>query len=145
MSEAGDGHAQKQGREGIRQILADAHTIAVVGLSADPARDSHRVAAYLQREGYWIIPVNPAIPATLGEKAYASLREVPVHVDIVNVFRRPEAIPGIIEDAVAVRAGAIWLQLGLVDHAAAGRARDAGIPVVMDKCIMVEHRAQGRE
>jgi uncharacterized protein len=141
MSETCEVPAQNAGRDEIRNILTKARTIAVVGLSDDPAKDSHRVAAYLQRHGYRIIPVNPKVPEILGEKACASLREVPDTVDIVDIFRRPDAIPAIVEDAIAIHAGAIWMQLGLAHNAAAQQARTAGIPVVMDRCIMVEHRA----
>lgn len=127
----------------IGAILNRARTIAVVGLSADAGRDSHRVSAYMQRQGYRIIPLNPNVSEVLGKKAYASLREVPERVDIVNIFRRPEAIPAIVDDAVAIGAGAVWMQLGL-SHPSSDKARAAGIPVIMDKCIMVEHRQRGR-
>jgi len=126
--------------EEIRGLLTRARTIAVVGLSPDPARDSHRVAAYLQRHGYRVIPVNPAVGEVLGEKAYPDLASVPVPIDIVDVFRKPEAIPGIVDDAIAVKAKAVWMQLGLAHNAAAEKARAAGLEVVMSKCIMVQHR-----
>jgi predicted CoA-binding protein len=141
MSELCEVPVQNAGRDEIRDILAKARTIVVVGLSDDPTRDSHRVAAYLQRQGYRIIPVNPTISDTLGEKAYPSLRDVPGSVDIVDIFRRRDAIPAITEDAIAIQAGAVWMQLGLVHNDAAAQARAAGIPVVMDKCILIEHLA----
>jgi predicted CoA-binding protein len=124
----------------IQEILERSKTIAVVGLSPDEARDSHQVAAYMQRHGYRVIPVNPNVKTVLGERAYASLREVPEPIDLIDVFRRPEFVPAIVEDAINVQAPALWLQLGVVHEAAARRARQAGIAVVMDRCLMVEHR-----
>ena len=124
----------------IRRILSAARTIAVVGLSRGPNRDSHRVAAYLQAQGYRVIPVNPAVKEVLGEKAYPDLASVPVPVDVVDVFRRVEAIPGIVDEAIAVKAKAVWMQLGLAHNAAAEKARGAGLAVVMNKCIMMQHR-----
>lgn len=129
--------------DGISDLLSSARTIAVVGLSEDPGRDSHRVAAYLQRAGYRVIPVNPTVHEVLGERAYSSLRDVPGKIDIVDIFRRPNAIPGIVDEAIAVGAGAVWMQIGLVDEAAARRASQAGLGVVMNRCIMVEHRSLG--
>jgi uncharacterized protein len=128
------------------RILASAHTIAVVGLSPDPRRPSHGVARYLQRAGYRIIPVNPAIDEVLGERAYASLRELREPVDVVDVFRRSEFVGPIVEEAIAIKAGAVWLQDGVIDEAAASRARAAGLDVVMDDCMMRRHaqRAIGR-
>jgi predicted CoA-binding protein len=123
----------------LQEILERSKTIAVVGLSPDEARDSHQVAAYMQRHGYRVIPVNPNVIEVLGERAYASLREVPLPIDLIDVFRRPEFVPAIVEDAIAVQAPALWLQLGVVHEAAARRARQAGIEVVMDRCLMVEH------
>jgi hypothetical protein len=129
--------------EEIRRLLSSARTIAVVGLSGNPARDSHRVAAYLQEHGYRVIPVNPTVDEVLGEKAYPDLASVPVPIDIVDVFRKPRAIAGIVDDAIAVKAKAIWMQLGLADNTAAEKARAAGLVVVMNKCIMVQHRHLG--
>ena len=126
--------------EEIRRLLADAGTIAVVGLSENPARDSHRIAAYLQEHGYRVIPVNPAVREVLGEKAYPDLASVPVPIDIVDVFRRVDAIPAIVDDAIAAGAKAVWMQLGLAHNESAEKARRAGLAVVMNKCIMVEHR-----
>lgn len=125
----------------IRQLLATARTIAVVGLSDNPDRDSHRVAAYLQQAGYRIVPVNPNLASVLGEPAFASLREVPVSVDVVDIFRKPEAVPSIVADAIAIGARAIWMQDGIVHNAAAEQARAAGLRVVMSRCLLREHRA----
>ncbi len=123
----------------IRDILTASKTVAVVGLSDDPGRASHHVAAYLQEHGYRIIPVNPAVTEVLGERAYASLRDVPGPVDLVDVFRRSEAVPGIVDDAIAVGAKAVWMQEGVVHEAAAAKARAAGLKVVMDRCTLKEH------
>lgn len=123
----------------IRDLLRSARTIAVVGLSDKPERDSYHVAAYMQRHGYRIIPVNPALSSVLGEKAYACLREVPEKIDIVDIFRRPDAVPPIVDDAIAVGAGAVWMQEGIVHNAAAEKARAARLQVVMNKCILKEH------
>ena len=129
--------------EEIRRILTEAKTIAVVGLSGDPGRDSHRIAEYLQEHGYRVIPVNPNVSEVLGEKCYPNLASVPVPIDIVDVFRRVEAIPAIVDEAIAVGAKSIWMQLGLAHNASAEKARKAGLGVVMSKCIMVEHRHLG--
>jgi len=129
--------------EEIRRLLSEAKTIAVVGLSDDPARDSHRIAAYLQDRGYRVIPVNPRVGEVLGEKAYPDLASVPVPIDIVDVFRRVEAIPAIVDEAIAAGAKTVWMQLGLAHNASAEKARAAGLDVVMNKCIMVEHRRLG--
>ncbi len=127
-------------RKQIEHLLRNAKTIAVVGLSPDPTRDSHRVAGYLQRYGYRIFPVNPSIRVVLGERAYASLLALPQKPDVVDVFRRAEFVPPIVEDAIEIGAKAIWLQLGVAHPAAARRAEAAGLTVVMDRCMMVEHR-----
>lgn len=126
--------------EEIRQLLASARTIAIVGLSDKPERDSFRVARYLQERGYRIIPVNPNLAEVLGQRAYARLRDVPGPVDIVDIFRKPDAVPEIVEDAIAIGAKAIWMQEGIAHNAAADRARAAGLHVVMSRCIMKEHR-----
>jgi predicted CoA-binding protein len=126
----------------ITDLLKKAKTIAVVGLSDSPLRPSHGVAAYLQSQGYKIIPVNPNIEEALGETAYPSLLDVPEKIDIVNVFRRPEFVPGIVDQAIRLQVPAIWLQESVIHHAAAQKARDAGILVVMDECILKEHRAR---
>lgn len=125
--------------ETIRQLLADTRTIAVVGLSDKPDRDSYRVAAYLQRNGYRIIPVNPHISEVLGEKSYGTLKEVPEPIDLVDIFRRPEAVPPIVAEAIEVGAKAVWMQIGVIHPQAAEQARDAGLQVVMNRCIMVDH------
>jgi predicted CoA-binding protein len=121
------------------KILRSARTIAVVGLSANPRRPSHGVARYLQRAGYRIIPVNPNVAEVLGERAYPTLSELPEPVDVVEVFRRSEFAGPIVDEAIAVGAGAVWLQDGVVDEAAAERGRAAGLDVVMDDCMMRRH------
>src|SRR4026208_727683 len=125
----------------IKEILQRAHTIAVVGLSDRPERDSNGVARFFQRNGYRIIPVNPNLRGlVLGEQPYASLRDIPEHVDIVDIFRRSEYLPQIIEDAIAIGADVVWAQLGITNGAAAQRAQQAGLGVVMDRCMAIEHR-----
>jgi len=128
----------------IADLLRSAKTIAVVGLSASPLRPSYDVSAYMQEHGYRIIPVNPQVKEALGEKSYASLREVPEKIDIVNIFRRPEFVPAIVEEAIPLRVPAIWMQEGVMHEAAAAQARAAGIFVVMDRCILKEHAARFR-
>jgi uncharacterized protein len=126
--------------EQIRELLTEARTIAVVGLSANPARPSHGVASFLQRRGYRVIPVNPNLDGpVLGEEPYASLRDVPFRVDIVDIFRRSEFVAAVVDDAIAVGARAVWMQLDVIDQAAAARAAASGLAVVMDRCIAVEH------
>jgi predicted CoA-binding protein len=124
----------------LRRILREARTIAVVGLSADLEKPSHEVAAYLQAQGYRIIPVNPRGGVILGETVYANLRAVPEPVDLVDVFRPAEACLEVAREAVAVRAKVLWLQLGIVNDEAAALARAAGLAVVMDRCTLREHR-----
>ena len=126
----------------IADLLRHAKTIAVVGLSDSPLRPSHGVSAYMQTQGYRIIPVNPEIKGALGEKAFTSLLEVNEPIDIVNIFRRPEFVPAVVEQAIQLRVPAIWMQEGVVHPEAAERARRAGIFVVMDRCILQEHRAR---
>jgi predicted CoA-binding protein len=126
--------------EELRQILATAKTIAVVGLSDKPDRPSYGIAAYLQEVGYRIIPVNPTISEVLGEKAYPSLRDIPEAVDIVDIFRRAEFVPPVIDDAIAIGAKVVWMQLGIVNEEAALRAEAAGLTVVMDTCLGATHR-----
>jgi predicted CoA-binding protein len=123
----------------IRSLLQSVRTIAVVGISDRPDRDSHRVAAYLKNAGYTIVPVNPGLAEVLGEKCWPSLRDVPARVDLVDVFRRPEFVPPIVEDAIAIGARALWLQDGVVHEEAAARAAAAGLAVVMDDCTMRRH------
>jgi predicted CoA-binding protein len=128
----------------ITRLLERAQTIAVVGLSDRPDRPSHSIARFLQQQGYRVLPVNPYLRGpVLGEQPYASLRDITERVDIVDVFRRSEFVAGVVEDAIAIGAGAVWMQLGVVDAAAARRAEDAGLEVVMDRCIAVEYRRQG--
>ena len=124
----------------IIEMLRAAKTIAVVGLSSKRLRPSNGVAAYLQQQGYRIIPVNPVETEVLGEKAYASLREVPEKIDIVDVFRQPDAVPEVVDEAIAIGAPYLWLQEGVVHEEAAEKARAAGLKVVMDRCILTEHR-----
>ncbi len=114
-------------------------TLAVVGLSDDPAKASYAVSAYMQGQGYKILPVNPGIESVLGERSYASLSELPVRPDVVNVFRLPKAIPGIVDEMLALGLDNLWVQLGIRNEAAAQTAEAGGIHVVMDRCIMVEH------
>jgi len=125
--------------ETIARILDECRTIAVVGLSSSSWRPSHGVAAYMQRAGYRVVPVNPNETAVLGEKAYASLADVPEKFDLVDVFRRPEEAGTTVDQAIAVGAKAVWLQEGVIDHQAAQRAVDAGLLVVMDRCWLKEH------
>jgi uncharacterized protein len=124
----------------LKKLLRGAHTIAVVGLSSSRFRASYGVSQYLQSAGYRIIPVNPNEREVLGEKAYARLEDVPEKIDVVDVFRRSEFVPEIVESAIRVGARAIWMQEGVADEAAAQRARAAGLFVVMDTCILKEHR-----
>ena len=128
----------------IAELLRQAKTIAVVGLSDNPLRASHGVSAYMQSAGYRIIPVNPQIASCLGEKAYASLLEVLEKIDVVNIFRRPEFVEEIVDQAIQLKVPAIWMQEDVIHEKAAEKAREAGIFVVMDRCILVEHRARFR-
>ena len=132
--------------DAIRRLLERVRRIAVVGLSPKPHRDSHRVARYLLDRGYEVVPVYPREEEILGRKVYRRVQDVPGGVDLVDVFRRSEELPEVIDDALVARAGALWLQLGCIDEAGARRARAAGLTVVMDRCVMVEHaRLLGRE
>jgi len=128
--------------DSILELLTRAKTIAVVGLSDSPLRPSYGVSAYMQAQGYKIIPVNPMISEALGEKSYASLLEVPEKIDIVNVFRRPEFVNEVVEHAIQLKVPAIWMQEEVINEAAASRARKAGIFVAMDLCILKEHKAR---
>jgi predicted CoA-binding protein len=125
----------------VRRALAGAKTIAVVGYSENPDRPSHRVAAYLQSQGYRVIAVNPGLDAALGGKAYPRVRDIPGGADIVDIFRKPEAVPEVVEDALAAGAEVVWMQPGAANDAAADRARAQGLLVVMDRCIKTEHHA----
>jgi uncharacterized protein len=124
----------------IERLVREARTVAVVGLSPDPGRPSHGVASYLRRSGLRILPVNPELTSWEGLPAYSSLAELPERVDIVDVFRRPEHVPAIARDAVAIGAGALWLQLGVLSEEGAEIAAGGGLDVVMDRCLAVEHR-----
>ena len=128
----------------VTELLKRAKTIAVVGLSDDPLRPSHGVSAYMRSHGYRIIPVNPRIESCLGEKAYAALLDVTEKIDIVNIFRRPEFVEEVVDQAIQLKAPAIWMQEGVIHEKAAEKARKAGILVVMDRCILKEHRARFR-
>ncbi len=125
--------------ERITEMLQSAKIIAVVGLTDTPVRPSYGVSHYMQSHGYRIIPVNPNITDWMGKKAYASLLDVPEKVDIVDVFRRSDAVPDVVEQAIQIKAPVIWMQEGVIHEAAAEKARQAGIFVVMDKCILKEH------
>ena len=133
----------------VAELLKRSKTIAVVGLSCNPMRPSHGVSAYMQSHGYRIIPVNPQIEECLGEKAYASILDipekgVPEKIDIVNIFRRPEFVEEIVDQAIQLKVPAIWMQEDVIHEEAAEKARGAGIFVVMDRCILKEHRARFR-
>ncbi|MBL8519722.1 MAG: CoA-binding protein [Betaproteobacteria bacterium] len=123
----------------LRRILKDSKTIAVVGLSANWWRPSYFAAKYMQEHGYRVIPVNPAYTEVLGETCYKSLRDIPQKVDIVDCFRKSEEIPALAADAVAIRAKCLWMQLGVANEAAAATARAAGLDVIMDRCVKIEH------
>src|SRR5579872_99068 len=125
--------------ESIAQLLKGARTIAVVGLSDDPLRPSHGVTAYMQSQGYRIIPVNPHIESSLGEKAYPALLDVPMKVDIVNIFRRPQFVEEVVDQAIQLKVAAIWMQEDVINEKAAEKARKQGILVIMDRCILKEH------
>ncbi|MDP3045146.1 MAG: CoA-binding protein [Bacillota bacterium] len=127
----------------LRPLLQSAKTIAVVGLSPKRHRDSYRVAKYLQERGYRIIPVYPRENEILGEKVYAQLDDIPVTVDIINVFRRSDQVPPVIESAVRLQPAAVWLQLGVISEDAAVLACGKGLLLIMDRCIMIEHRRLG--
>ena len=124
----------------IAELLRSARNIAVVGLTDNPLRPSYSVSSYMQSQGYHVIPVNPNITQWRGQKSYPSLLDVREKIDIVNIFRRPDAVPAIVEQAIALNVPAIWMQEGVVHQPAAEKARRTGIFVVMDKCILKEHR-----
>ncbi len=133
----------------IQKILTESKTIAVIGLSRNPEKDSHRVARYLQSKGYRVIPVNPSADVILGEKSYASLHDIPESlgssIDVVDIFRPSKDVPPIVDQAVSLKMRfgkpiAVWMQLRIADEDAAGRAREAGMTVLMDRCMMIEHR-----
>jgi hypothetical protein len=128
----------------IRDLLQRSKTIAVVGLSDSPLRPSYGVSAYMQAQGYKIIPVNPAISEALGEKSWSSLLDVPEKIDIVNIFRRPEFVDEIVDQAIQLKVPAVWMQEEVINQKAADKAEKAGIFVAMDLCILKEHRARFR-
>jgi predicted CoA-binding protein len=132
---------QAHDREAQRAILSDARVIAVVGYSADPTRTSYEIGGYLKRAGYRVYAVNPTVREIDGEKVYATLADVPEPIDIVNVFRRSEFLPGVVDDAIQVGAKTVWAQLGVFDAEAARKAEEAGINIVMNLCIKVAHRS----
>jgi hypothetical protein len=123
----------------IRDILLAARTVAIVGLSPDELRASNFIGFYLRRHGYRVVPVNPRATEIFGEKSYPSLKDIPVPVDVVDVFRRPDAVPDIAREAVAIKAKALWLQFGVISPDGARIAEDGGLKVVMDRCMKVEH------
>ncbi|GMT42438.1 MAG: CoA-binding protein [bacterium] len=124
----------------IRKIFGEYSSIAVVGLSGKPDRDSYRVAAYLKDQGYRIIPVNPRLDVLLGEKCRKSLGDVPLRVDVVNVFRKPSALPELADEIIAARPRAVWFQIGVVNNEAAKKITDAGIDLVQNVCMKIEHQ-----
>lgn len=126
--------------EKMRAMLLSARVIAVVGHSDNPYRTSYQIASYLRNAGYKIYPVNPTVDKVNGEKSYASLAEIPEQIDIVDVFRRSEYLDGVVQESMAVNAKAVWSQLGVVDKAAADRSEEAGLDMVMNLCIKIEHR-----
>ena len=128
----------------IQDILNSCRTIAVVGLSSKHHRPSYGVSQYMQSSGYRIIPVNPREKEILGEKCYSTLEEVPEKVDLVDIFRAPQHVAAIVDSAIRIGARAVWMQEGVVDPAAAERARQAGLKVIMDRCILKEHRKRAR-
>jgi predicted CoA-binding protein len=137
-------------QEEIRSVLESYRTVAVVGLSRNPAKNSYRVARYLQSVGYRIIPVNPFADEILGEKSYTSLLDVPETIEIVDIFRPSEDVPSIVEEAIKIKnklgtPKVIWMQLGIINEEAARLAKEAGLTVVMDRCMMVEHRRLSME
>ncbi|SHF08476.1 CoA-binding protein [Desulforamulus putei] len=125
--------------EKIKELLTRCKTIAVVGLSDKPHRDSYKVAAYMQSQGYRIIPVHPRVKEVLGEKAYKTLSDIPDKVDLVNVFRKSEETPPVVREAIPLKPAAVWLQLGIINDEAAQIASDAGLEFIQDRCIKVEH------
>ena len=126
--------------EVIREILASPRRVAVVGCSPDPSRDSHRIARLLSEKGHAVFPVNPTSASILGQRCYAALADVPRPVGVVDIFRRSEFVGPIVDDAIAIGARVVWMQLGVIDVAAAERARTAGLTVVMDRCPAIEYR-----
>jgi predicted CoA-binding protein len=125
----------------LQELLATTQTVAIVGMSDRPDRDSHAVARFLQRNGYRIVPVNPNLTSpVLGEQPYASLKDIPFQVDVVDIFRRSETVASVVEEAIEIGAHTVWMQLGVVNVEVAKRAAAAGLKVVMNRCIAIEHR-----
>ncbi len=131
--------------DAIKDILTNSRSVAIVGLSAKSDQDSYSVACYLRDHGYEVIPVNPGASEILGRKSYSNLRDLPEAPELVDIFRRAEFVPEIVEDAIAIGAKAVWMQLGIVHHEAAKRAEDAGLKVVMDHCMKREHKRIARD
>jgi len=127
----------------IYKLLAESKVVAIVGLSDKPDRASNKVAVYLKEHGYKIIPVNPMKDEILGEKCYSSLSDIPEQIDIVDIFRKVDVIPAIVDEAIKVSAKAVWMQLGLAHHESAEKARQAGLVVVQSKCTKIEHKRVG--
>jgi predicted CoA-binding protein len=125
--------------EEIKAILRNYHVVAVVGLSPKPERPSFQVAQYLKKHGYRIVPVNPGQKEILGEKCYPNLKDIPFPIEVVDIFRNVEAIPGIVDEAIAVGAKVVWMQQGLAEFDSARKAREAGLKVVMDRCMKIDH------
>lgn len=136
----GSEFSAKNDADPITDILRKCKTIAVVGLSSNPLRPSHEVSEYMQSAGYRIIPVNPNEREVLGEESYARLEDVPDKIEIVDVFRRADELPGVVDSAIRVGAKVVWMQLGVENEAAAAKARAAGLAVVEDACILIEHK-----
>jgi len=124
----------------LKEILLSARTIASVGLSSNPQKESYGIALYMKEQGYRVIPVNPTTPEVFGEKSYPDLQSVPEKIDVVQVFRKPEDVPPVVEDAIKAGAKVVWMQEGIVNEEAAQKARDAGLQVVMDACMRASHR-----
>ena len=139
MSQILDPKQPASDEEQAVELLKKAKTVAVVGISAKEERDSHKVARYLKEHGYKIIPVNPGLKEVLGEPCYPDLKSIPEHIDVVDIFRSVDAIPGIVDEAIAVGADAVWMQLGLAHEEAAEKARKAGLTVVMNRCMKIDH------
>jgi uncharacterized protein len=125
----------------LKEILLSAKTIASVGVSSNPNKESYRIAAYLKAQGYRLIPVNPTVSEIMGEKSYPDLQSIPEKIDVVQVFRRPEDVPPVVDDAIKAGAKVVWMQEGIVNEEAAEKARNAGLQVVMDTCMRVAHRS----
>ena len=123
----------------IERILKTSRTVAIVGLSPDEERASNHVGSYLREQGYTVIPVNPNAQTVIGEKSYPDLVSIPVKVDLVDIFRKPEDVPPVVDEAIKIGAKAVWMQLGIVNREAAARAREAGLTVVMNRCMFREH------